>query len=153
MPRRNRTKVQRVEALRAVMAGLETHYGATMLVLRRVAYTPAELQAVLQADVDAVLATVAARAGWLTAVKEEQDSNARTDLVLAALEAQIRATFGDDEDVGTVLADFGLAPRKLVVPTGEQMAAAAAKRRATREARGTMGRRQRAALEKGTAPG
>ena len=150
MPSRNRTKVQRVQAIRTVMSGLEAHYGATTLVLRRTTYTPAELQAFLQADVDAVLASVAARAAWLTAVKEEQDSGARTDVVLAAIAAQVYAHFGDDQDSASVLADFGLSPRKLPETTGEQQAAAAAKRRATREARGTLGKRQRAALSRQT---
>jgi len=49
----------------------------------------------------------------------------------------LRAAFGNQPDV---LADFGLRPRKAATPlTVEQKAAAAAKRKATREARNTMG--------------
>jgi hypothetical protein len=58
-------------------------------------------------------------------------------LFMAAFVAFVKATFGNQPDV---LADFGLAPRKALTPmTVEEKAAAAAKREATRKARGTMG--------------
>jgi hypothetical protein len=51
--------------------------------------------------------------------------------------AFVRATFGDAPEV---LADFGLTPKKAPKPrTGAQLAAAKAKRDATRKARGTVG--------------
>jgi hypothetical protein len=57
----------------------------------------------------------------------------------------IRAAFGASPDV---LADFGLDPTKARKPlTVEQMAAAAAKRAATRAARGIIGRRKRARVK------
>jgi hypothetical protein len=58
-------------------------------------------------------------------------------LFMAAFLAFVKATFGNQPDV---LADFGIAPRKAPTPlTTEQKAAAAAKREATRKARGTTG--------------
>jgi hypothetical protein len=51
--------------------------------------------------------------------------------------AYVRSAFGNSPDV---LADFGLSPKKARTPlTVEQKAAAAAKRKATRQARGTRG--------------
>ena len=137
MPRMNRNKVGRVERLRALKAGLELHFGATTLVLVRRPYSPAELQAFLQQDVDAILASSAAKAAWLTAVKVERDTDAATDPVLRAIAAQVRATFGDAEDATAILADFGLTPRKLPERTSEAKALAAARARATRLARRT----------------
>jgi len=52
----------------------------------------------------------------------------------------------------TSLADFGLVPHKpRTAPTGEKMATAAARNRATRAARHTMGRRRKLAI-KGSVP-
>ena len=54
---------------------------------------------------------------------------------MSAIVQAVRTAFGGQADV---LADFGLAPKKARAPlTVEQMAAAAAKRKATRAARGT----------------
>lgn len=56
---------------------------------------------------------------------------------MSAVIAFVRFNFGSDPEA---LADFGLKPPKARTPlTAEQKAAAAAKRKATREARGTKG--------------
>jgi hypothetical protein len=48
----------------------------------------------------------------------------------------------------TTLADYGLKPRKARAPqTGEQITAAAAKRTATRKARGTTGKKKKLAVK------
>jgi hypothetical protein len=60
---------------------------------------------------------------------------------MAAFVAFVKVAFGKSPDV---LADFGLKPRKMKTPlTIEQKAAAAAKRKATRAARHTMGTSQK----------
>jgi hypothetical protein len=61
--------------------------------------------------------------------------------LVRAFETVLRGMFGDSPDA---LADFGLAPRKLP-PTRstEEKAVIAAKRVATRKARGTMGKNQK----------
>ena len=60
------------------------------------------------------------------------------------LTAFLMATFSRSPDV---LAVFGLAPRKTTTPTVQVLAAAAAKREATRKARNTMGSKQRKAVK------
>lgn len=147
----NDSKTTRTARIRAVMAGLAKHYASTNLVLAGTSFTPAGLQAFLQADVDAITASTAARANWLQAVKGEEDTNSSTDPVLRAIEAQVKAQYGESQNAGSTLADFGYSPRKPVVLTAEQLAAKAAKLRATRAARGTMGSRQKAKV-KGTLP-
>jgi len=57
----------------------------------------------------------------------------------------VKVTFGNQPDA---LADFGLAPPKARAPmTAEQKAVAAAKRKATRVARGTLGKKQKKAVK------
>jgi hypothetical protein len=62
-------------------------------------------------------------------------------LFIHAFEALVRAMFGNQPDV---LADFRLGPRKTRKRlTGEEMAAAAAKRDSTRKARRTKGSKEK----------
>jgi hypothetical protein len=63
---------------------------------------------------------------------------------MADLVSFVRTTFSKSPDV---LADFGLAPKKVRTPlTVEQQAAAVAKRTSTRKARNTMGKVQKKAV-------
>ncbi len=65
--------------------------------------------------------------------------------LLNAIVAFIKANFGAD---ATALADFGLEPSKARTPmTAEAKAVAAAKREATREARGEVGAKKKKALK------
>ena len=64
---------------------------------------------------------------------------------MTAYIAFVRATFGNSPEV---LADFGLAPKKVPAPlTVEQKAAAKAKRDSTRKARGTASKKQKAKVK------
>jgi hypothetical protein len=107
-------------------------------------FTPAQVEAQLtllsslRASVQAAQAVVKAKLADETA-----QAPALRELMLAFI-AFVRATFSNSPDV---LADFGLAPKKARTPlTVEQKAAAAAKREATRKARGTMGKKQKLAV-------
>jgi hypothetical protein len=60
--------------------------------------------------------------------------------VIRALERRVLADFGDTPQAGTALADFGFAPPTVSQPTADTKATAVEKRRATREARHTMGK-------------
>ncbi len=83
----------------------------------------------------------AARAVYLKAVADEREVMERTDEMLGLLRDYVHVVFRGQIDV---LADFGLAPRRTTGPRKlADKAAAAAKGKATREARHTMGRRQR----------
>ena len=137
------TMVARAEKL---AAGAQKHFAsATSLAVAGASFTPAQVQANLQSlvtlltDVDTAKASTKAK---LAAVKA-QGPALRT--FLSAFESFVRATVGSAPDV---LADFGLAPKKVRAPlTVEQKAAAAAKRAATRAARGTKGSRQKKAVK------
>lgn len=97
----------------------------------------------LQAVADNRAAVTAAKAE--AAAKIDAEDTALKDLLVfvRALVAFIRFTFGDDP---TALDDFGVAPLKARTPmTAEEKAVAAAKRKATREARGEVGPKKRKA--------
>ncbi len=99
----------------------------------------------LQQLVDNRSATIAAQATARDKVQAERE--AMPDLVafMNAIEAFIRLTFSNDT---AALADFGLPPRKPRAPqTAEQKAVAAAKRKATRAARGTTGAKAKQAIK------
>ena len=112
--------------------------------------TPTQVEAQLTAlsnlrnDVDAARTTLKAK----VATEAAQLPALRTFLV--AFVAFVRGTFGNSPDV---LADFGLPPKKTKAPpTAVQKAAAAAKRAATRAARGTTGKKAKLA-KKGNVTG
>src|ERR1700677_149681 len=151
MPNTRKNKATRANLIRQVKAGLAKYYGSTTLVLAGTSYKPAALQAFLQADVDANDASTAARANWLNTVKVSQSADSETDAVLRAVKAQVLAQHGDAPDADTVLVDFGYAPRKVPTKTVEQKTAAVAQTKATREARGTMGPKEKAKI-KGVVP-
>ena len=88
-------------------------------------------------------AVVAAQAAAKARVATEKDPLPALNARFAAFVALIRFRFGADLPV---LADFGVAPRKVPAPlTAEQKAVAAARREATRQARGTRGAKQKSA--------
>jgi hypothetical protein len=135
----------------SLAAGITKRLASTTSVtLAGSTFTPAqlatELQKVvqLQTDVDearaATKAKVAAMAAQMPALRT----------IIGAFVQFIRAAFGNQPDV---LADFGLEPRKVAAPlTVEQKATAAAKRKATRAKRNTMGAVQKKSV-KGTVTG
>jgi len=99
----------------------------------------------LQKLIDNRAAAVAARTTAKDVVAAEQAAMPTLVAFMNAFEGLIRGMFGGDT---TVLADFGLAPRKRPVPkTSVELAAAAVKASATREARGTKGPKAKRAVK------
>jgi hypothetical protein len=143
------TKV--AESAANLAAGAQKHLATvTSVTLLGTSYTPAQLEAELnslsslRSAVDAAQAVVKAKLQALAA----QGPALRA--VAAAFEGYVRSAYANSPDV---LADFGLAPKKARAPlTAEQQAAATAKRNATREARGTRGKKQKL-LVKGNVTG
>jgi hypothetical protein len=91
----------------------------------------------LQSFIDNRAAVVAAQATAKAKVAAEDAALPALDAFVNAFTATVRFLFGTQPEA---LADFGLAPHKARTPqTAEQKAVAAAKREATRVARGTKG--------------
>ena len=111
-------------------------------------YTMAALEQLIQSRIDAVNTVANAKANWHNAVAAYQAVNTQVTQVVRALRQYVINTFGPDSPV---LADFGFTPPKKVELTPEAKVARAEKSAATRKARGTMGKKQKAKI-KGTAP-
>jgi hypothetical protein len=90
-------------------------------------------------------AIVAAQTAVRNKVAAEDTGMAAMNALFGAFLAFVRQTFGASS---TVLADFAIPVRKTpVAQTAEQKAVAAAKRKATREARGTTGPKAKKAIK------
>ena len=133
---------------RQLIAGVTKHFSSTStLAFGNGSFTPAQVEASLQTLVDLRSAVDAAKTVAKAKIVAEAAQAPSLRSQMAALVTFVKATFGNSPDV---LADFGLTPRKARTPlTISQMAAAAAKRAATRAARHTMGTKQKKAV-KGT---
>lgn len=128
--------------MRAVLEGLEKELGGTRtLMLDGKRYTVKELQRLFRAVVDAANATDSARSRYHAAVATERRETANAERLRAYLRMALESHFGR---ASVKLVRFGFAlhkpPRR---PSTDTAASAVAKRRATRLARGTMGKNQK----------
>jgi hypothetical protein len=133
------TQASRAEQL---IAGTKQHFAsAASVAFAGGTYTPAQVEASLQTLVDLRGAVDAAKAATKAKVAAERAQAPSLRRFVSAYATFVKATFGDQPDV---LAHFGMQPNKVRTPlTVEQKAAAAAKRKATRAARHTMGTKQK----------
>jgi hypothetical protein len=146
----NINRSQQQDADQKLIDGLNKHgSGIPSLMIGGTSHTTAAIVAVLQERIDSAKTAVAGRASWQTMVKADRDERAKTKAFVSGLRQALQVAFAGSIDT---LADFGLKPRKARAPrTPEQKAAAAAKAKATRAARHTMGSKQKAKV-KGAAP-
>ena len=99
----------------------------------------------LQQLIDNRATTTAAQATARNKVQAERAAAPSLVALMNAFEGYIRFMYSADS---TVLADFGIPPRKQRAPqTAAQKAVAAAKRKATREARGTTSAKAKQAIK------
>jgi hypothetical protein len=146
MPGTIRTKkAVAVQRWQGFAAGLQQHFPGGSLVLGNTTYTTAELVQLCQSLIDAITTLDLAQAKVSDAVTALAGTNARVGPVLQACERMVRTMFGS---AAGPLGDFSLLPPKPRTPlTTVQLAAAAAKARATRKARGTKSLKQRLAIQ------
>jgi hypothetical protein len=143
IPMSRTAKKDQVTRAKQLILGTGKHYpnGAETLHVGGATFTVTELTKSMQDFVDSRAAVEGAKAALKTKIEAERTQAPSRIAVIAAFERLLRGLFGTSADV---LADFGLALPKARVPlTAEQKAVAAAKRDATRKARGTMGKVQR----------
>ncbi len=133
---RNRTTQQ--SRLLALIAGVQKHLLTASLTVDGTTFTGARLVQTLQGQVASSSAVATAKAAWQSAVKAATDPAA--DAFALQLTQAIRIMYASSVDV---LADFGIAPAKARVVDPATQVAAAAKARATRAARHTMGKNQK----------
>ncbi len=139
-------KGQAVVFAKQLIAGTEKHLtGATPVAFLGSSFTPAEITSKLQSivtlrsDVDAAKASTRAK----LAAESADMPSLRT--FMSAYVAYVKVAYGASPDA---LADFGITPKKArAVLTAEAKTAAAAKRKATRAARHTMGTLQKKGIK------
>jgi hypothetical protein len=142
MPTAN--KLNRTNANALLLAGTQKHFTSnTAMTFGGGSHLPSEIVTALQSRSAASTATTAAETAFHAAVKAEANTRTQTALLIRQFIAFVLATFGEDT---TILADFGLTPRKPAVISPATRVAAAAKAKATRTARGTKGKVQAKAI-------
>ena len=137
-----KSKGQVSHGLHTLIKGLLKHVdGTEPLLLGGKKYKREELIAFCQAQLEAIAQVEAAEAR-VTVLRAKRDALAQGHKpVIRALEHHLRATLGADN---LTLAEFGFRPaKKRKKPSGQEMLKAAEKGRATREARGTVGKKER----------
>jgi hypothetical protein len=135
---RQATDQQVIDGIRADLQGMPTLYLASKV------FTPASLEQQIQSRIDAAQAVDAAKAAWLAAIQAYQGIDRSNRLVLRDLKRLVIGACGEQSPK---LAHFGFTPPLKVTLTEAQKAAAAAKRAATRKARGTLGPKARLAIK------
>ncbi len=129
------TKAKTLANLQALISGLQKHFPNGSFTIGNVPFTTAALVQLFQSLADAIAAANDAQAKARDAVAALRDAKAKVGPTLVVLRRILVAMFGN---ASQMLADFGLEPRKARAPTTSvQKAAAAAKAKATRKARGT----------------
>jgi hypothetical protein len=130
-----------------VIVGIKGHLqNVSSLPLAGSTFTMAELEQLIQSRIDAANAVAGAKAHWHDGSATYKSLNKHVSQVVRALRQYVINSFGESSPV---LADFGFTPPKKATLTPEQKVARALKAAATRKARGTMGKKQKAPI-KGT---
>jgi hypothetical protein len=138
------SKASALAGVRALIAGTQTHTPTSTLTFGNATYTTASLVQILQSLVDAMTAHDAAQAKAKDVLLAYREAMATVGPVLRAYRRFLVAMYGSATQT---LADYGLKPPKAKAPqTSEQKAKAVAKLRATREARGTTSKKQKAKI-------
>jgi hypothetical protein len=109
-------------------------------------YTMAALEQLIQSRIDAVNTVANAKANWHDAVAAYQALNTKVTEVVRGLRQYVINAYGQNSPV---LADFGFTAPKRAALTPQEAVARALKAAATRKARGTMGKKEKAKI-KGT---
>jgi hypothetical protein len=116
----------------------------TSLLIGNTTLKATDIIAILQGRLATSNAAQSTKATWQSAVKADRDERAKTKAYVDGVKQALQVVFSGSIDG---LADFGLTLRKPRVLTPEQKAIAAAKAKATREARGTKGSVQKKAVK------
>jgi hypothetical protein len=122
----------------ALIAGVQKHFGTTPVLVDGTTYAPADIVTKLQGRANADDAVVATKAVWEAAVKEDEDPEVTA--FITKLAQTVRFMYAGSP---AIMADFGVAPPKPRVVSTQTKVLAAAKAKATRAARHTMGSKQK----------
>jgi len=130
-----------INSLRQAMAGIKKHFASSpAIVLDGASTTPSAVTAIFQAAIDAIDGATVAEKAFHDAVAAQNKAIASARATLAALAKLVKSQLGSS---AAILGDFGIPVPTRQVPT-QATKAAAVEREATRKARSTAGKRQKA---------
>jgi hypothetical protein len=145
---KTRTQVSKAAALasvQALIAGTQKHFPKGSLNFGNATYTSASLLQLLESLAEAITGLNAAQLAAKDALTNKLDVEAKVGPVITAYKSFVKATF---TGASQTLADFGLEPPKARTPLStEQKAVAVAKAAATRQARGTKGKKAKLSVK------
>jgi hypothetical protein len=140
----SKSKAAALAQLLALIAGTQKHLPNGSFTIGSTTYTAASLIQVLGTLVTAMTARIAAATGAKDALVTEQATQTKVGPIALAYKNLVLAAYAN---ASQTLSDFGLAAPKVRAPlSAEQLAARAAKAKATRAARGTTSKKQKLAV-------
>src|SRR5882672_9279559 len=137
-----------LESDKQVIAGVQKHLMNQSFIVGDKSCTAQDVIAAFQGRVTTGQEVVLARAAWQATVKADRERRTETSVFVGAFRAIVQGMFHDP----ATLADFGLSPRKSTKKTVDTKATAIAKNKATRTARHTLGKKQKAKVKGSPAP-
>jgi hypothetical protein len=114
-----------------------------------VSETTKDIVATLQSRIDSANAVSSSRATWQAAVQADRANHDKTRAYVSGLRQALLVAFAGKVDT---LAQFGLTGRKTPVVSPDELVARTAQALATRKARHTMGKKQKAEIKGTVAP-
>jgi hypothetical protein len=139
-----RNKSQQTADDIAMIAGIQKYLPTATFLVTGQSMPAAQVVATLQGRVDAATAAVSAMAAFHAAVQQSDALHASTDPVVAGVRQTVLAMYAGSP---ATLAAFHVNARKVPAPRStEEKLVAAAKAKATRVARHTMSKKQKAAI-------
>jgi len=130
--------------LQALISGIPEYCASTIFNVAGQTFTAAQAVAFLTTVQNAGTAIAASRAAWKAAIQASEKNNAGDGVVAHEIREAVALQFSN---APTTMNAFAIAPRKKAKPlTVEARAAATAKARATRLARGTASKKKKAAI-------
>lgn len=133
-----------------LLDGITQHQSALgTLLIAGTSFTPAQMISKLQEIITTANAVATSRAAFQAAVKADRSERSNTASFVSGVRQAILVAFQGQLQI---LADFGLTDRKHTPLTPAQKQEAAAKAKATRAARHTMGKKQKAGITGASQP-
>jgi hypothetical protein len=143
------TKAQALAAVQALIAGTQKHDPNGSYRIGNVVYSSAQLVTLLQSVATAMTQEMAAEQAAKDALTNLESLQATSHPIILGYRHALQISYGS---ASQILADYGLTPKKAPAPlTVQAKAAAAAKRKATREAGGKKSAKAAAATQGTTA--
>ena len=142
----NHAKKVDLQALyQSVISGLLAFYAPTdTFLMKSGTYTRDDLVTKFQTFVAAIEATKSSNQQWRQDIQAERSLELEVQPLRVGVRAVAQTRFGKD---GTQLLQFGFQPAKVTARTPASKVLAAAKAKATRTARGTLGKKEKAKLQ------